>query len=242
LQQVLLKRAEFGKLLKSVFPDIKTSRKGSRGQSQYCYNTLSWKDRTSSPVMPVQSSESQMSDGFRNLSQIFQYFKHRDPSKDSNYCVCGYDDNNNFMIACDFRLEGCKEWYHGECVGVTEDESKSIQTYKCPSCIIKQNESSVPAIGQFTVESSVPAMDQITVESSVPVTDAVIVESSLDSETIPCPECHQKFLTNRSLGAHIRLRHPKTYRGNKVEESISREAYSPKNDAPDNKTEESGTF
>jgi len=80
LQQVLLKRAEFGKLLKSVFPDIKTSRKGSRGQSQYCYNSLSWNDGTSSPVVSVQSAENQ-SDCFSNLSQIFQFFKHRDPSK-----------------------------------------------------------------------------------------------------------------------------------------------------------------
>ena len=35
-----------------------------------------------------------------------------------------------FMIACDY----CGGWYHGDCVGVTEDTASHIETYKCPAC------------------------------------------------------------------------------------------------------------
>ena len=34
------------------------------------------------------------------------------------------------MIGCDF----CGEWYHGCCVGVSEEESNRIEVYKCQLC------------------------------------------------------------------------------------------------------------
>lgn len=34
------------------------------------------------------------------------------------------------MIACD----SCEEWYHGDCINITEKESKSIKKYFCDRC------------------------------------------------------------------------------------------------------------
>ena len=41
------------------------------------------------------------------------------------YCVGG-----RFMIQCDL----CYEWYHGDCVNVTQEEASDINTYYCPLC------------------------------------------------------------------------------------------------------------
>uniref|UniRef100_A0A8C1KE14 PHD finger protein 2 n=1 Tax=Cyprinus carpio TaxID=7962 RepID=A0A8C1KE14_CYPCA len=35
-----------------------------------------------------------------------------------------------FMIECD----ACKDWFHGSCVGVDEDEAPDIDIYHCPNC------------------------------------------------------------------------------------------------------------
>ena len=35
------------------------------------------------------------------------------------------------MIGCDY----CAEWYHGSCVGVTPEEAKKIDAYRCPKCV-----------------------------------------------------------------------------------------------------------
>ena len=36
-----------------------------------------------------------------------------------------------FMIGCDY----CAEWYHGSCVGVTAEDAKKIDAYRCPKCV-----------------------------------------------------------------------------------------------------------
>ena len=46
------------------------------------------------------------------------------------YCVCKGVDDGSFMISCDW----CEEWFHGRCVGVTEEEGEEIDLYKCPKC------------------------------------------------------------------------------------------------------------
>ncbi|XP_053781286.1 lysine-specific demethylase PHF2 isoform X2 [Desmodus rotundus] len=47
------------------------------------------------------------------------------------YCVCRLPyDVTRFMIECD----ACKDWFHGSCVGVEEEEAPDIDIYHCPNC------------------------------------------------------------------------------------------------------------
>ncbi|XP_071314924.1 CXXC-type zinc finger protein 1a isoform X1 [Trachinotus anak] len=46
------------------------------------------------------------------------------------YCVCRKPDINCFMIGCD----SCTEWFHGDCIGVSEKAAKAIRVWYCPSC------------------------------------------------------------------------------------------------------------
>ncbi|XP_034027739.1 CXXC-type zinc finger protein 1a isoform X2 [Thalassophryne amazonica] len=46
------------------------------------------------------------------------------------YCICRKPDINCFMIGCD----SCTEWFHGDCIGVSEKDAKSIRVWYCPSC------------------------------------------------------------------------------------------------------------
>ncbi|CAL9703806.1 unnamed protein product [Knipowitschia caucasica] len=47
------------------------------------------------------------------------------------YCICRLPyDVTQFMIECDV----CKDWFHGSCVGVDEDDAPDIDLYHCPNC------------------------------------------------------------------------------------------------------------
>ncbi|XP_068189673.1 CXXC-type zinc finger protein 1a isoform X2 [Antennarius striatus] len=46
------------------------------------------------------------------------------------YCICRRPDINCFMIGCD----SCAEWFHGDCIGVSERAAKAIRVWYCLSC------------------------------------------------------------------------------------------------------------
>ncbi|XP_050394423.2 nucleosome-remodeling factor subunit BPTF [Patella vulgata] len=51
--------------------------------------------------------------------------------KERLYCICKtpYDDTK-FYIGCDL----CSNWFHGSCVGITEDQANIIDSYMCTDC------------------------------------------------------------------------------------------------------------
>ncbi|XP_071382070.1 nucleosome-remodeling factor subunit BPTF-like, partial [Centroberyx affinis] len=56
----------------------------------------------------------------------------KDSRKDTKlYCICKTPyDETKFYIGCDL----CTNWYHGECVGITEKEAKKMDDYICVEC------------------------------------------------------------------------------------------------------------
>lgn len=58
------------------------------------------------------------------------------------YCICRLP-YEGFMIGCD----GCEEWYHGPCVGMTEEQAAKFDKYVCVRCstlrILKENTATV---------------------------------------------------------------------------------------------------
>uniref|UniRef100_A0A8C7PJQ8 CXXC-type zinc finger protein 1 n=1 Tax=Oncorhynchus mykiss TaxID=8022 RepID=A0A8C7PJQ8_ONCMY len=49
------------------------------------------------------------------------------------YCVCRRPDINCFMIGCDC----CNEWFHGDCIGISEKAAKVIRVWYCEKCRAK---------------------------------------------------------------------------------------------------------
>lgn len=45
------------------------------------------------------------------------------------YCICR-QPYEGFMIGCD----GCEDWYHGHCVGVSEEQANKVDKYLCLRC------------------------------------------------------------------------------------------------------------
>ncbi|XP_053308876.1 nucleosome-remodeling factor subunit BPTF isoform X2 [Spea bombifrons] len=56
----------------------------------------------------------------------------KDDKKDTKiYCICKTPyDESKFYIGCEL----CANWYHGECVGITEKEAKKVDVYICNDC------------------------------------------------------------------------------------------------------------
>ena len=50
--------------------------------------------------------------------------------RDKLYCVCRKPYTGEFMIRC----EECKEWYHGKCVKVTQEEADAMGDFVCSGC------------------------------------------------------------------------------------------------------------
>lgn len=50
-------------------------------------------------------------------------------SEEQVFCICRRPESD-FMIECD----RCKEWYHGNCIGITKRKARSIDTYICDGC------------------------------------------------------------------------------------------------------------
>ncbi|XP_057659195.1 nucleosome-remodeling factor subunit NURF301 isoform X2 [Diorhabda carinulata] len=51
--------------------------------------------------------------------------------KEKVYCICRTPyDETKFYVGCDL----CNNWFHGDCVGITEENSKSLSEFICNEC------------------------------------------------------------------------------------------------------------
>ncbi|XP_044734089.1 nucleosome-remodeling factor subunit NURF301, partial [Chrysoperla carnea] len=51
--------------------------------------------------------------------------------KEKLYCICRTPyDETKFYVGCDL----CNNWFHGDCVGITEEMSKSLSEFVCTEC------------------------------------------------------------------------------------------------------------
>ena len=55
----------------------------------------------------------------------------------SMYCTCEGKVDDRFMVSCDAQEEGCREWYHGKCVGIRHDQELPA-VWVCANCKAKQ--------------------------------------------------------------------------------------------------------
>jgi hypothetical protein len=54
---------------------------------------------------------------------------------DSVHCVCKRPFKG-FMIGCD----SCNDWFHGSCIGITEDDGNKLQKFVCARCTLRQSD------------------------------------------------------------------------------------------------------
>lgn len=56
---------------------------------------------------------------------------HRGLRKEKVYCICRTPyDETKFYVGCDL----CNNWFHGDCVGITEESSKTMTEFVCNEC------------------------------------------------------------------------------------------------------------
>ncbi|XP_053481674.1 CXXC-type zinc finger protein 1a [Ictalurus furcatus] len=69
-------------------------------------------------------------------SETSEFELHSGPEMSTNqgnapvYCICRKPDINCFMIGCD----NCNEWFHGDCINISEKMAKSIRVWYCEKC------------------------------------------------------------------------------------------------------------
>ncbi|XP_018334706.1 nucleosome-remodeling factor subunit NURF301 isoform X2 [Agrilus planipennis] len=60
-----------------------------------------------------------------------QHSLHNKLKKEKLYCICRTPyDETKFYVGCDL----CNNWFHGDCVGITEESSKTMTEFICNEC------------------------------------------------------------------------------------------------------------
>jgi heat shock transcription factor 2 len=54
---------------------------------------------------------------------------------DNVHCVCRRPFKG-FMIGCD----SCNDWFHGSCIGITEDDGNKLEKFVCARCTLRQSD------------------------------------------------------------------------------------------------------
>ena len=104
------------------------------------------------------------------------------------YCICRRRaDADRFMVGCDAELPGCKQWYHGECVGF-KSEADVPETWKCSIC------SAATTTAVNSTDAAAPVMPEVVelpVATISPTQESVastsIVPESVVHDAAPTP-------------------------------------------------------
>ena len=74
---------------------------------------------------PMNSLKPFVPNTYKKPITLYEYFDNQ------QYCICRRgDDGFAFMIECDC----CKEWFHGDCVGISKQVGNKITQYICVGC------------------------------------------------------------------------------------------------------------
>ncbi|KAJ3221238.1 hypothetical protein HK099_003669 [Clydaea vesicula] len=108
------------------------------------------------------------------------------------YCLCRAVDDGNFMIMC----ETCSEWFHGDCVGITEEEGKEIETFECALCIDYQQNGGRNGESIEAKERIIYASDKLQTASE----QSSRAKTRKGSDTVPSPiETKSNSLSTENL-------------------------------------------
>ncbi|KAI8976972.1 hypothetical protein BDB01DRAFT_710582, partial [Pilobolus umbonatus] len=95
------------------------------------------------PLKKVKRGRPPLKQGIKTMDTVLQEvdinnaMNGRPPTDNSTlYCICKRPyDVPRFMIACD----RCDQWFHGECIQISEKQGEFIDLYFCESCSAKQH-------------------------------------------------------------------------------------------------------
>ncbi|KAJ3121667.1 hypothetical protein HK098_003491 [Nowakowskiella sp. JEL0407] len=86
----------------------------------------------------------------RKSSQKRGNYEDDNPATKPVYCICRRSDDSEFMVGCD----GCEEWFHGNCVGMTPEMMELVPEYYCPICRKSQGGDSTSGRGVRTSQKN----------------------------------------------------------------------------------------
>lgn len=90
-----------------------------------------------------------------------------------------------FMICCD----RCEEWFHGDCVGITEARGRLMERngedYICPNCTVKKSQVVRPATSILCASADISKH-----KASAPVKTSTSVSPSTTAERVATSEAN----------------------------------------------------
>lgn len=117
------------------------------------------------------------------------------------YCICRSSDASRFMIGCDY----CEEWYHGDCIDITEEESRFIRKFFCPKCrerdptlTIKYKQKKLEQVGREETKKAKKRRERKDSISQYPHCGACIACYRVDN----CGKCDACFSKSRQQCKH----------------------------------------